>query len=302
MRLPRFAVLPAAAALVLAACTTGGGSTPVPLTASPAEPTPVVPTPSPAADAGTYWLRLTTWQAIPPLNLFAVPDAQVITGDGILVTAGAVPAIFPGPLVMPLFGQQVSEVGRARILAWAKELGLLNGQPDFMGSGGLPGGITGRIELTVDGKRVTLSGLTGDGMGASSPDPGSPDAFMEMWRRLTNLPTMMQAELGPQTPFMTAAYAILIGPAPMPQDGINPSIMDWPLDTHIGDFGTPVANGSARCGLVEGADAAVLGAALAKANQLTQWVQDPTTSATFGLTVRPLVAGEDPCREIFGPA
>ena len=34
---------------------------------------------------------------------------------------------------------------------------------------------------------------------------------------------------------------------------------------------------------------------------MTRWVQGPDTSATFGLIVRPIVAGEDPCREAFGP-
>ena len=61
-----------------------------------------------------------------------------------------------------------------------------------------------------------------------------------------------------------------------------------------------MANGTYRCGIVAGADAATLRPALEAANQLTQWVQDETTSATFGLTVRPIIAGEDPCAETFG--
>jgi hypothetical protein len=61
-----------------------------------------------------------------------------------------------------------------------------------------------------------------------------------------------------------------------------------------------VLDGSFRCGLVEGAEAATLRPALEAANQLTPWVQDPETSATFGLTVRPIAAGENPCAEVFG--
>jgi hypothetical protein len=53
---------------------------------------------------------------------------------------------------------------------------------------------------------------------------------------------------------------------------------------------------------VSGPDAATLLAALDKANSLTQWTQDPSTSASFGLTVRSMVPGEDVCREVFGPA
>ena len=43
-----------------------------------------------------------------------------------------------------------------------------------------------------------------------------------------------------------------------------------------------------------------MGAAVADANQLTQWTASESTSATFGLTVRPVVQGEDPCAEVFG--
>jgi hypothetical protein len=78
--------------------------------------------------------------------------------------------------------------------------------------------------------------------------------------------------------------------------------MDWPLEQPIALFGGPVADGSYRCGTASGADADTLRPSLQAANQLTQWVQDPTTSATFGLTVRPMVPGEDICRETFGPA
>jgi hypothetical protein len=77
-------------------------------------------------------------------------------------------------------------------------------------------------------------------------------------------------------------------------------LQDWPLDTPLATFGVPVADGSVRCGTAFGDDAATLGLAFENANQLSQWVQDPDTSATFGLTVRPIVPGEDPCKELFG--
>ncbi len=304
MRLPstipaaRRLVLPFVAVALVAACG-GGAASPSPAPPSPVNPTPVIPVPSPAEGA-TYWLRMTTFQAIPPVNLFAVPPTATITGDGQYLVQGAVPAIYPGPLVMPLFGRQVSDAGRAQILAWADELGLLSGQTDFTGDGGLPGGITGKIELTVDGRLVALTGLPD----AASPDPkpGSPEAFGELWRRISSLPQTLPGELGPEQPYTPTAYAILVGQPPAPQDGMTTSLMDWPLDTPLATFGGPVANNSARCGLVEGEDAATLTPALAQANQLTMWTQDPEFSVAYGLTVRPIVAGENPCAEIFGLA
>ena len=70
----------------------------------------------------------------------------------------------------------------------------------------------------------------------------------------------------------------------------------------LATFGGPVANNSARCGLVEGEDAATLSAG-PRAGQPADAVDPgPEMSATYGLTVRPIVAGENPCAEIFGLA
>lgn len=275
----------------------GGAATPSPAPASPQDPTPVIASPVPG-DEGTFWLRMTTSQAIPPVDLFAVGPTAVITGDGRYLVQGAVPAIYPGPLVMPLFSRQVSDAGREEILAWADELGLLSGPTDFTPPGGLMGGVIGRIELTVDGRPVTLTGLP-DAQGLD-PKPGSAEAFGEFWRRVASLPETLSAELGPEAPYTPSAYALLVGPPPDGESGLAPVLADWPLETPLATFGGPVQDGTYRCGLVEGEDAATLGPALAAANQLTMWTQDPETSAALGLTVRPIVAGENPCAEAFG--
>jgi hypothetical protein len=297
MRTPRFPALALVALVVAAGC--GGGSAAPSTGPTPAEPTPVIPTASPAAAGDTYWMRLTTWQAIPPVNLFSLGDTAVIDGQGVLVVPGVVPAIFPGPLVFPQLGRQVSDEGKAEIVSWAKELGLLDGPTDFTGNGGLAGGVTGRIELTVDGKLVTLTGIPGDGPVTGDVQPGSPGAFQSLWWRLADLPSNLNTQLGPESPYTPAGYAILTGPAPDPQGATSP-VMVWPLSTPVNEFGAPVANGTARCGLATGEDAAAMEAALGKANQVTQWTATPETSATFGLTVRPIVTGEDPCAEVFG--
>lgn len=295
MRPPRAFLAAIVVTLVVGACSDTTAS-PVPGSTS-APPTPVIATPTPGPIGATYWLRMTSWQAIPPQNLFAFTPAAVITGDGRLLLPGAVPAIFPGPLVMPLFARQVTAAGREAIIGWARELGLLSGKTDFVGDLGLPGGVTGRIELTVDGQLVTLNGVPEvDGV----LEPGSPAAFAELWRRVASLPETLASELGPEEPYVPTAYAILVGPPPEPQAGLPGSIADWPLEIPLATFGGPVLDGSYRCGLVDGEDAAILRPALEAANQLTQWTQDPATSATFGLLVRPIVAGENPCAEVFG--
>lgn len=293
-------LLPIVAVALVAACGAGAASSSPSSSSKPApvDPTPVVPAPSSVVEGGTSWLRMRTFQAIPPVNLFALTPTAVIDGSGMYIVPGAVDAIFPGPLVGPLFARQVSDAGRDTILGWAKELGLLTGQTDFTGGGGLPGGMTGQITLTLDGVPVTLSGLPD--LTAPDPEPGSPQAFGELWRRIVSLPETLPGELGAEAPYVPQGYALLVGPAPVSEGGMTAQIADWPLEESLATFGGPVANGTYRCGIVEGEDAITLGAAFAKANQLTQWTQDPETSATFGLTVRPIIAGENPCLEVFG--
>lgn len=289
-------VLPVVLAIATA-CSAGGSSSPS---------TPASPEPSPSPVSDTYWLRMTTTQAIPPVNLFAVQPALVITGDGIAVSQGPIPAIYPGPLLPNLLGRQVTDAGLDQVLAAARELGLLDGRSDFTGdSPPLAGGITGHIELMVDGEPVELTGNPDAQIvcvaAPCEPAPGTPEAFGELWRMLLDLPAWLGNELGPEAPYAAPAFAILVGPPPDPEPGLAQAPADWPLSTPLATFGGPVANGTARCGTAAGADADTLRPALQAANQLTPWVEDITTNATFGLTVRPMVPGEDVCREVFGP-
>lgn len=304
MRIPARPIVTAFAVVVAACGGSGGGSAPTP--SSPPGPTSVIPSPSPDPAAATYWLRTMTTQALPPVNVFAIQPSVVITGDGLVVTQGPVPAIFPGPLMPNLRARPITEAGRAAILAAAKELGMLEGTTDFTVGPTLAGGISGRIELTVDGRIITLTGNPNALMECvttpCTPPAGSAAAFAEFWRLLGDLPSWIPNELGPESAYDAPAYAILVGPAPEPDPNLPQAPMDWPLEQSLALFGGPVGDGSYRCGTVTGADAATLLPALQAANQLTPWVQDASTSATFGLSVRPMVPGEDVCREVFGPA
>ena len=295
LRLPALLLIAALAA----ACTVGGSSSPTP------PPSPA-PSPQPTPDPSGYWLRAMTTQALPPLNVFGLLPMAVITGDSVLVTPAPIPTIYPGPAVINLQGRTITAAGRLAIVVLAQKLGLAAGSGDFTGGTIAPGGIAGRIELTVDGKRVTISGNpqapTGCPKEPCLPAAGTPAAFAELWLRLSDLESWIGPELGNPQVYDPPAYAVLVGAAPKPDPMLSQLPADWPLAVPASQFGSPVANGSARCGTVSGADAVTLRASLAKANMLSPWVQDPSFNATFGLTVRPMVPGEDACRETFGPA
>lgn len=286
------------AAVVVAACVGGGAPT------SPPTSQPTDPSASPTPSAAGYWLRMTTWQPIPPLDLFAVGPTLVITGDGVVVTQDAVPAIYPGPLLPNLVGRTISEAGRATIVAAARDLGLIGARTDFSGDAGLIGGVTGRIELTVDGRPVVLTGRPDAHIECITtpcdPAPGSEEAFGALWTKLLDLSSWLPAQLGPEAPYVPQAYALLVTRAPEDVPSLPQAPADWPLATPLATFGGPVANGTARCGTVSGEDATALRPALEAANQLTPWVEAPGAGDVYRLVVRPLTPGEDACLEMFG--
>jgi len=262
------------------------------------------PSPSPAGSptpVGALWLRATLTRRAVPLGQFGSLLAVAITADGVVVTQGAVVAIFPGPLVPPLTGRPISGRGFGAIVTAARDLGLLTGQSDFTG-GPRPGQELGRIELVAGDRVVELVGDPGRVMQCITtpcdPASGTPEAFDAFWQRISDL-SWLGSELGPEAPYQPQAYAILVGPAPDPQ-GLPQAPADWPLAAPLATLGDPVGDGVHRCATIRGDEAARLRPALEAANQITAWTQDPSTSAAFGVAVRPLLPGEDVCRELFG--
>jgi hypothetical protein len=254
--------------------------------------------PSPPAEAQAR-LRVTALQALPPPAIFGSMPSVVITLDGRVLTGGAVPAIFPGPLVGPVVERQLTPNGWNRIVAAAREAGLLGGVRDFTGGAMPPGSMATRLEIVADGRVHDLLGDASRIMvcvqAPCNPPPGTPEAFGGFVSRLSDLGSLLGADIGPESVHAPAGYAILVGPAPDDQ-GLAQPPMAWPFEAGFAGFGKPLADGSdGRCGTVTGEDAATLRPALTAATSITRW-RDPADGSFHGLTVRPLLPGDgDPC-------
>jgi hypothetical protein len=277
-------------AVLVAGCSSGGG------------------TPAPSGGATPYALRATPHQAIPPESQFTWLPYALITADGVVVTQGAVPAIFPGPLVPPLFGAPITEAGFNQVVERARTLGLLDGDGDFSPSDPVVGGLSGLIELRVDGTMREVTGDPNSGIECITtpcdPVPGSPEAFGTFWRELGDLRSLAGDELEAETEYHPEGYALLIGVTPPDDAGLAPQVQPWPLETPLAKTGVPIGDaGLPRCATVEGEDAPTLEAAFAGANQLTLWADagaDPADAVS--IAVRPLLPGDDPCMDLFGVA
>ncbi|MET0716504.1 MAG: hypothetical protein ABWY57_16500 [Mycetocola sp.] len=273
-------------AVLVAGCSSGSGS------------------PSPAGGTAPYALRATTHQAIPPESQFTWMPYAFITDDGVVVTQGAVPAIFPGPLMPPLFGAPITEAGFGQVLERARALGLLDGDGDFSPPDPMPGALSGLIELKVDGTMREITGDPNSGIQCITtpcdPEPGTPEAFGTFWRELGDLRSMVGDQVGAEMAYHPEGYALLIGVTPPDDAGIEPHVVEWVLDTPLAEIGEPVGpDPLPTCGTVRGDDATTLEAAFSRSNQLTMWL-DNSVSEPVSIAVRPLLPGDDPCNELFG--
>lgn len=266
-----------------------------------ASPSPS-PTPVPTPDPDHVALRATVVQALPPLTTFAWLPSVFITGDLQVITQGAVPAIYPGPLMTPLWQRQLTADGWATLVDRARALGLLTGQQDFTGGSLMPGSAAGRLEILVGDRLFELTGdpnqvpRCGEAR-CPDPGPGTPGAFAVFWQDLNDLSRWLADALGPEVQFRPAAYAILTGPPPA-EDPLSAPPVAWPLDTPLAAFGDPVVGEPARtCGIAAGSDADMLRPHLDAATQLTRW-QDG--ARLWGLTVRPILPGEQAPCNAFG--
>lgn len=281
---------------LVAACSAG---TPPSPSASPA---PSAASPAPPPGAAGFVIRASWTQALPPRSTFGNLPVLVVTADGLLLTQGPVMEIYPGPLVAPVVERPISPRGVAQLMQDAKEAGILRPDGDFTG-GGLPlGAAAARLQVVVDGVAYDL---VGDATAATpcpptqscpAPVPGTPAAFATFWNRLLDVAGWLAPELGPETEHLPASYAVIVGPPPEPWEGLAP--VTWPVaDPALDELGKPMrGEPGARCGTASGDLAAALRPVFAGATQLTPFVATASASATHGLTVRPLLPGdEDPC-------
>ena len=257
------------------------------------------PTPAPQStppDGAAFLLRLETEQALPPRERFASTPAIVITLDGRALTAGPVPAIFPGPLVGPLVQRQLSAAGWRKVVESARAAGLLSG----IGQIGevAPGETVLRLRIVADGQTYDVSVSNRFPGCLTEPcqgPPGSPQAFFGFGSRLFDLGKFLGPDVGPEAPFVPEGYGVIVGPVADDQGLPQPPI-DWPFAGGFAAFGKPFADGTGfRCGTVTGDDAAPLRDALDVANQITPW-RDTVDGSFHGLIVRPILPGDgDPC-------
>jgi hypothetical protein len=251
--------------------------------------------PSPSGFSLLAW----TTQAVSPESAFRTM-ARLAIADGTLVdTAVAVPAIYPGPLLIEPIARSISPTGVSTVEDELKAQGLLVDRDLSSPGEPLLGGVTAHLRVVVDGRTYTLSGdpdavLRCGTAQRCTAAPGTAGAFSAFWQKLSgDLDGWLGTDLGTTHTYDIQRLSVLLAHpietfAPVPDGGGQEA---WPLGT-FDTFGVPYAG--SRCGTVSGSDVATLLPLLRESNQLTTFV-DPS-GAVRSLVLRPLLPGEtDPC-------
>ncbi len=292
--------LGAIALLVLACTSTGASVSSVPPAPSPTTPGGSEGSPGPSA-SGALLLRVVSQGGLlaPGAMRVQIPLLSVYA-DGRIMSAGAVPAIYPGPLMATVVYRSVGADGAAAILKAATDAGLAGSDVTYPGGPGADMPTTVITVIHPGGRTVTTFGFLGSP--SSSPLPGDSAgqvaaAASALLGRLEGGDTF-GATAGPEGTYQPLGYQVFatLG-APGEPSASDTSLarppVDWPLGTPLAAFGKadPLGGDGARVGLVTGADAATLGPVLANASQLTGF---RSGGQVWTLAARPLLPDEVP--------
>ena len=282
----------------------------LPAPTTPPTPSPAAP-PSPSSPDGNpvptsppqagFYLRAWYERALPPIHTFGALPVLTIA-DGVAIDGNvAIPAIYPGPLLILPFARSISDPGEAAIVDEARRLGLLSDATDFTGGQVAPGAQVARLVIVVDGITYDLSGRPDHAMGCGGRpcqgEPGTPEAFTTFWQQLSMLDAWLGGELGPQDQYQPERLAVLFIPPARPEPGLQPQLSAWPLAGSFEDVGVefPGEEGT-RCVTVRAADLEAVLPALVAANQLTVF-HDSVDGQRSAVAVVVVPGAESPCRD-----
>ena len=289
----RFAGCLVAVALALSAC---AGA---PLGSSIVSPAPS-PSGSPAGSGGLI-LRVAYVGGFiaPGASRTQLPLVSVYS-DGRIMTEGATPAIYPGPLMAMVVVRSVGSTGAAAILKAAVDAGLTGADATYPPAPP-PDAPTTVITVFHDGQRtISTFGLLAPA-GGQAVDSGSAGGGVAeqiraasaalIDRLMTN--DRFGGTAGPDGTYAPQGFRLFVTPgSPAPSDPklARPPVA-WPLAMPLATFGQPdaQAGGGSRTGDVIGRDSATLGPILAAATQIT-----PFTSGgkQWTIVARPLFPDE----------
>ncbi|MEA2556918.1 MAG: hypothetical protein QOG88_456 [Actinomycetota bacterium] len=246
----------------------------------------------------------------PSYSITQLPQFSLM-GDGRAVTPGAIPEIYPGPAISPLFSQQLTPDAVQAILALAKTDGLFVSSRDYtdMGSVGIADAGTTTITIVAEGETHTFNFYALTDLGQNKPDHMSQAEFdartkaQDFATQVGDLRWLPADSAADQVPFAPTGVRVFVSGYQSDPNMSEPPI-EWPLGTGLAGFGDATKGAAAgsglntndglpsRCGVVTGDELTTLMPLIQHANQLSPWKSD---GKQYGLLFRPLLPDESGC-------
>lgn len=286
-----------ALSLSIAGCGESGRHDATP-TSPPASPT-MIPIDHPTGEDELVLLIEQSGGLVPREMLLSSLPLIAVYGDGTVVTQGPIREIYPGPALPNLRQSTITEAGLQALLAKAEQAGLLTGDASY-GDAPVADAPT-TIFRVIAGGQTHATSVYALGI-ADPPASASPDereARLRLNTFLGEATGLLQWLPSSDVVVRDAEYAIErlqvvsrpASPNPATPE-IQPGEADWPLATPLARFGQPYWLPGTRCGVVDGAELAILLPAMRQANNLTLWRSGDETWALFP---RPILPHEDGC-------
>lgn len=235
-----------------------------------------------------------------------------LTGDGCFVHEGPQIAIYPPPALPNLLETCVDEDGMQAILQAAKDAGLLDGDAHYPVDI-IADAVTTVFTINANGESFTVSAYAlGMEEGSETEIPGVSEEDMEARAKLSAFFGMMldvrswlpEGSIVTEERFFEIERLQIVAQpvdspsAPMPDAGIEPGEIAWPLETPLAAFGEQyLGNADMSCGVVEGEELGALLRVMENANTLTHWTSE---GESYYLYLRPLLTGETGCPAELG--
>ncbi len=213
----------------------------------------------------------------------SVPNL-LVSGDGRLITPGAVAEIYPGPLLPPLLERTITEAGIQNLLALADAAGLLAPPPDYSGEILVADAPTTLVLINANGETFThLAPALG------FRETNESDARKALSMFVDELADIEKAagpeNLGENAPLVAQSYRIQSRPvtqADLAGYDPAPSLVAWPSD-----IGIPLADAT-ECAVIPAEKA---GSLFTDATQNT-FFTDPITELVYQVSAVALLPGD----------
>ncbi len=180
-------------------------------------------------------LKVTYEGGFVPAGFFFVnTPALLVSGDGRVFTQGAVPAIFPGPLLPTVLVRTISEDGLQALLALVQKAGLFAKIPDYSGGDNVADAPSTVLAINANGGTFVHSAYA---LGLDTPESPARQTLLDVTTALGDIETAAGvSNLGTDEPFVASAYRLqahAVDPTETSTQDPAPTVIDWPAASGI---------------------------------------------------------------------